>query len=358
MVNDHKTIYIERHGKITKTNAQFVDEAHLLRIIDKIISRIGRRIDESSPYVDARLPDGSRVNAIIPPLAVRGSSLTIRKFRRDPFTMADLIKFGTLTHKSGQFLEACVRGKLNVLISGGTGSGKTTTLNVLSAAIPTDERIITVEDAAELQLKQEHVITLESRPANIEGKGQVTIRDLVRNTLRMRPDRIIVGECRGAEAVDMLQAMNTGHDGSLTTIHANNPRDALSRTETLVLTAGVELPLRAIREQISSAFDLIVQVNRLVDGTRRITHVTEVLRMESDVVTLQDIFIAKAVDEAGGNQDAGHRLLGPLTSTGLKPHFLDKMASNGVNLPPNFFQEEGGERTASTSGIFGRAVGE
>ena len=227
MVNDHKTIYIERHGKITKTNAQFVDEAHLLRIIDKIISRIGRRIDESSPYVDARLPDGSRVNAIIPPLAVRGSSLTIRKFRRDPFTMADLIKFGTLTHKSGQFLEACVRGKLNVLISGGTGSGKTTTLNVLSAAIPTDERIITVEDAAELQLKQEHVITLESRPANIEGKGQVTIRDLVRNTLRMRPDRIIVGECRGAEAVDMLQAMNTGHDGSLTTIHANNPRDAL-----------------------------------------------------------------------------------------------------------------------------------
>ena len=217
MVNDHKTIYIERHGKITRTNAQFVDEPHLLRIIDKIISRIGRRIDESSPYVDARLPDGSRVNAIIPPLAVRGSTLTIRKFRRDPFAMADLIKFGTLTHKSGQFLEACVRGKLNILISGGTGSGKTTTLNVLSSAIPSDERIITVEDAAELQLKQDHVITLESRPANIEGKGQVTIRDLVRNTLRMRPDRIIVGECRGAEAVDMLQAMNTGHDGSLTT---------------------------------------------------------------------------------------------------------------------------------------------
>src|ERR1044071_5647920 len=222
MVNDHRTIYIERHGKISKTNAQFVDEAHLLRIIDKIISRIGRRIDESSPYVDARLPDGSRVNAIIPPLAVRGSSLTIRKFRRDPFTMADLIKFGTLTHKSDQFLEACVRGKLNILISGGTGSGKTTTLNVLSAAIPSDERIITVEDAAELQLKQEHVITLESRPANIEGKGQVTIRDLVRNPLRMRPDRIIVGECRGPETVDMLQAMNTGHDGSLTTVHANN----------------------------------------------------------------------------------------------------------------------------------------
>jgi pilus assembly protein CpaF len=356
MVNDHKTVYIERHGKITRTNAQFVDEAHLLRIIDKIISRIGRRIDESSPYVDARLPDGSRVNAIIPPLAVRGSSLTIRKFRRDPFTMADLIKFGTLTHKSGQFLEACVRGKLNILISGGTGSGKTTTLNVLSAAIPSDERIITVEDAAELQLKQEHVITLESRPANIEGKGQVTIRDLVRNTLRMRPDRIIVGECRGPEAVDMLQAMNTGHDGSLTTVHANNPRDALARTETLVLTAGVELPLRAIREQIASAFDLIVQVSRLVDGTRRITHVTEVLRMESDVIALQDIFIAKPVEDGAVNQDAGHRLLGPLTCTGLKPHFLDKMASNGVNLPPNFFQDETGER--NTAPIFGRAVGQ
>ncbi len=335
MVNDAHTIYIERHGKITRTNAHFVDEQHLLRIIDKIISRIGRRIDESSPYVDARLPDGSRVNAIIPPLAVRGSALTIRKFRRDPFTMPDLIKFGTLTHKSGQFLEACVRGKLNILISGGTGSGKTTTLNVLSSAIPSDERIITVEDAAELQLKQDHVITLESRPSNIEGKGQVTIRDLVRNTLRMRPDRIIVGECRGPETVDMLQAMNTGHDGSLTTVHANNPRDALARTETLVLTAGVDLPLRAIREQISSAFDLIVQVSRLVDGTRRITHVTEVLRMESDVVTLQDIFIAKPVEDvAEPRPETGHRLLGPLTCTGIKPHFLDKMAGNGVNLPP------------------------
>ena len=272
--------------------------------------------------------------------------------------MADLIKFGTLTHKSAQFLEACVRGKLNILISGGTGSGKTTTLNVLSSAIPTDERIITVEDAAELQLKQDHVITLESRPANIEGKGQVTIRDLVRNTLRMRPDRIIVGECRGAEAVDMLQAMNTGHDGSLTTIHANNPRDALARTETLVLTAGVELPLRAIREQISSAFDLIVQVSRLVDGTRRITHVTEVLRMESDVVTLQDVFLAKAIEDGAQNRDAGHRLLGPLTCTGIKPHFLDKMASNGVNLPPNFFQEDAQDRPPPPAGIFGRAVGQ
>jgi pilus assembly protein CpaF len=359
MVNDHQTIYIERHGKITRTNAQFVDEQHLLRIIDKIISRIGRRIDESSPYVDARLPDGSRVNAIIPPLAVKGAALTVRKFRKDPFTMADLIKFGTLTHKSGQFLEACVRGKLNILISGGTGSGKTTTLNVLSAAIPSDERIITVEDAAELQLKQEHVITLESRPSNIEGKGQVTIRDLVRNTLRMRPDRIIVGECRGPETVDMLQAMNTGHDGSLTTVHANNPRDALARTETLVLTAGVDLPLRAIREQISSAFDLIVQVSRLVDGTRRITHITEVLRMESDIVTLQDVFIAKPVDDVQANTDAGHRLLGPLTCTGIKPHFLDKMSSNGVNLPPNFFVPDSPERAASAGGgVFGRAVGQ
>ena len=289
--------------------------------------------------VDARLPDGSRVNAIIPPLAVRGPALTIRKFRKDPFQMEDLLRFGTLTPKCGQFLEACVRGKLNVLISGGTGSGKTTTLNVLSSAIPNDERIITVEDAAELQLRQEHVITLETRPSNIEGKGQVSIRDLVRNCLRMRPDRIIVGECRGGEAVDMLQAMNTGHDGSLTTVHANSPRDAMSRVETLVLTAGVELPMRAIREQIASAFDLVVQVNRLVDGSRRITHVTEVLRMESDMITMQDIFVAKPVEdhkEAG----AGNRLLGSLRCTGIKPQFLNKMAGNGVNLPANFFQLE------------------
>jgi len=350
MVNDHKTIYIERHGKITRTNAQFVDEAHLLRIIDKIISRIGRRIDESSPYVDARLPDGSRVNAIIPPLAVRGSSLTIRKFRRDPFTMADLIKFGTLTHKSGQFLEACVRGKLNILISGGTGSGKTTTLNVLSAAIPTDERIITVEDAAELQLQQEHVITLESRPPNIEGKGEVRIRELVKNALRMRPDRIIVGEVRGPETLDMLQAMNTGHEGSLTTIHANSPRDALSRVETLVLTAGVDLPLRAIREQIASAFDLLVQISRLVDGSRRVTHITEVLRMESDVITLQDIFIAKPPTEEAEASHGATRLLSPLACSGLKPNFLDKMAANGVMLQPSFFTKEDGDAPAVGQG--------
>ena len=305
MVNGPHSIWVERRGKLLRTDAGFVDDQHLLRIIDKIISRIGRRIDEASPMVDARLPDGSRVNAIIPPLAVTGPTLTIRKFRRDPLTMEDLLRFGTLTPRAAQLLEACVRGKLNILISGGTGSGKTTTLNVLSAAIPEGERIVTVEDAAELQLRQEHVITLESRPANIEGKGLVSIRDLVRNCLRMRPDRIIVGECRGPETIDMLQAMNTGHDGSLTTIHANTPRDALSRVETLVLTGGVELPLKAIREQIASAFDMVVQVSRLVDGTRRITHITEVLRMESDVVTLQDLFIAKPLEDGEEAAAAG-----------------------------------------------------
>ncbi len=355
MVNNAHTIFIERRGKITRSGAAFVDDQHLLRIIDKIISRVGRRVDEGSPMVDARLPDGSRVNAIIPPLAVKGPTLTIRKFRKDPFTMEDLLKFGTLTPKAGQFLEACVRGKLNILISGGTGSGKTTTLNVLSSAIPADERIITVEDAAELQLRQEHVITLETRPANVEGKGQVTIRDLVRNTLRMRPDRIIVGECRGPETVDMLQAMNTGHDGSLTTAHANTPRDALARIETLVLTAGIDLPLRAIREQASSAFDLIVQVSRLVDGSRRITHVTEVLRMESDVVTLQDIFLAKPIENESEARSTGNRLLGPLAATGIKPDCLDKLAANGVNLPASFFQIEA-DRPSVPTGAFGRPL--
>ena len=341
MVNGPHSIWVERRGKLLRTDAGFVDDQHLLRIIDKIISRIGRRIDEASPMVDARLPDGSRVNAIIPPLAVTGPTLTIRKFRRDPLTMEDLLRFGTLTPRAAQLLEAGVRGKLNILISGGTGSGKTTTLNVMSSAIPEGERIVTVEDAAELQLKQEHVITLETRPANIEGKGLVTIRDLVRNCLRMRPDRIIVGECRGPETIDMLQAMNTGHDGSLTTIHANTPRDALSRVETLVLTGGVELPLKAIREQIASAFDMVVQVSRLVDGTRRITHITEVLRMESDVVTLQDLFIAKPVED-GDEAAAGatSRLLGPMRATGIKPQFLNKMGENGVHLPPQFFQLE------------------
>src|SRR5687768_12341347 len=311
MVNNFDMIFIERDGKLERSQTTFADNAHLERIIDKIVSQIGRRIDESSPMVDARLPDGSRVNAIIPPLAVRGSALTIRKFKKDPLKMEDLIKFGTLSPKSAQFLELCVKGALNVVISGGTGSGKTTTLNVLSAAIPAEERIITVEDAAEVQLKQEHVITLESRPANIEGKGQVSIRDLVRNTLRMRPDRIVVGECRGAETVDMLQAMNTGHDGSMTTIHANNPREALSRVETLVLTAGVDLPLRAIREQAAGAIDLIVQVSRLVDGSRRITHITEVGKMEGELITLQDIFIAKP-DEEGAQTGGTTKLLGSL----------------------------------------------
>jgi pilus assembly protein CpaF len=355
MVNAYDRIYVERGGRLERTQAAFVDNAHLLRIIDKIVSQVGRRVDESSPMVDARLPDGSRVNAIIPPLALRGPTLTVRKFARDPYTMNDLIGFGTVTGKSAQFLSACVRGKLNVLISGGTGTGKTTTLNALSAFVPGDERIVTIEDAAELQLQQDHVITLESRPPNIEGKGEVRIRELVRNALRMRPDRIIVGEVRGAETLDMLQAMNTGHEGSLTTIHANSPRDALSRLETLVLTAGVDLPLRAIREQISSAFDLLVQIQRLVDGSRRITHVTEVLRMESDVITLQDIFAAKPPDEEH-NPSGGHsRLLSPLQATGLKPHFLEKLAANGVVLPPSFFGLEetpGAPRSAFSATSF------
>jgi pilus assembly protein CpaF len=339
MVNGPDSIYIERSGKIEHTGAAFVDDAHLMRIIDKIVSTVGRRVDESSPMVDARLPDGSRVNAIIPPLALRGPTLTIRKFSRDPYTMDDLINFGSITPKAAQFLAACVNGKLNILISGGTGTGKTTTLNAMSAYIPNVERIVTIEDAAELQLQQQHVITLESRPPNIEGQGEVRIRELVRNSLRMRPDRIIVGEVRGPETLDMLQAMNTGHEGSLTTIHANSPRDALSRLETLVMTAGVELPHRAIREQIASAFDLLIQITRLVDGSRRITHVSEVLGMESDVVTLQDVFVAKPPDEEQASSAAG-RLLGALECTGLKPHFLEKMATNGVVLPPQFFNEE------------------
>jgi pilus assembly protein CpaF len=356
MVNDYDRIYIERGGKIERARSTFADTAHLLRIIEKIVSQVGRRVDEASPMVDARLPDGSRVNAIIPPLSLRGPTLTIRKFSRDPYTMDDLISFGTLTPKAAQFLASCVRGKLNVLISGGTGTGKTTTLNALSAFVPNDERIITIEDAAELQLQQEHVITLEARPPNIEGQGEIRIRELVRNALRMRPDRIIVGEVRGPETLDMLQAMNTGHEGSLTTIHANSPRDALSRLETLVLTAGVELPLRAIREQISSAFDVLVQISRLVDGSRRLTHVTEVLRMESDVVTLQDIFLAKPPDEETAAATHALRLLTPLACTGLKPHFLEKMASSGVALPPTFFeQEETGFRPSFSAGAAGFA---
>ena len=353
MVNGPDRIYVERAGKIELSRSTFVDDAHLLRIIDKIVSQVGRRVDESSPMVDARLPDGSRVNAIIPPLSLRGPVLTIRKFSRDPYTMDDLINFGSVTSKAAHFLAACVQGKLNVLISGGTGTGKTTTLNALSAFVPGDERIVTIEDAAELQLQQDHVIPLESRPANIEGQGEVKIRELVRNALRMRPDRIIVGEVRGAETLDMLQAMNTGHEGSLTTIHANSPRDALARLETLVLTAGVELPHRAIREQISSAFDLLVQITRLVDGSRRLSHITEVLRMESDVITLQDIFVAKPPDEDSWRRGDPAPL--PAQVHGLKPHFLEKMAANGVTLPPNFFQQDSGRpgRTTFQAASFG-----
>ena len=338
MVNGPQRVYVERAGKIERTNARFVDEAHLMRIIDKIVSQIGRRVDEASPMVDARLPDGSRVNAIIPPLALSGPTLTVRKFSRDPYTINDLIGFGTLSARAAQFLGACVKGKLNVLISGGTGTGKTTTLNAISAFIPGDERIVTIEDAAELQLQQEHVITLEARPPNIEGTGEVRIRELVRNALRMRPDRIIVGEVRGPETLDMLQAMNTGHEGSLTTIHANSPRDALSRLETLVLTAGVELPHRAIREQISSAFDVLVQIVRLVDGSRRISAIAEVVGMEADVVTLQELYIASSPTEADAAR--AKRLLTPLRATGLRPHFLEKLAANNVILPPGFFSTD------------------
>src|ERR671933_158284 len=350
MVNDFDRVYVERSGKIERTPVSFVDSAHLLRIIDKIVSQVGRRIDEASPMVDARLPDGSRVNAIIPPLSLRGSTLTIRKFSRDPYTMDDLINFGTLSPKAAQFLAACVRGKLNILISGGTGTGKTTTLNAVSAFIPGSERIVTIEDAAELQLQQEHVIPLEARPPNIEGEGEVRIRELVRNALRMRPDRIIVGEVRGPETLDMLQAMNTGHEGSLTTIHANSPRDALSRLETLVLTAGVDLPLRAIREQIASAFDVVIQVVRLVDGSRRVSHVTEVLRMESDVITLQDIFIARPPSDEAEASHGATRLLSPLNCSGLKPQFLEKLAANGVVLQPSFFSQDDDEAPAVGQG--------
>src|SRR5919106_2705894 len=338
MANGPYDIFYEKSGRILKSEVRFVDETHLRRIIDKIVGQIGRRVDEATPMVDARLPDGSRVNAIISPLAIGGPFLTIRKFAVDPYQEADLINFGTLTQRTADFLRACVRGRLNILISGGTGSGKTTTLNVMSSYIPGDERIITVEDAAELQLHQEHVLTLESRPANIEGQGAVSIRDLVKNTLRMRPDRIVVGEVRDAAALDMLQAMNTGHDGSLTTVHSNSPRDTLSRVETMVLMAGMDLPIRAIREQVASAVDLIVHQSRLRDGSRRITHVTEVERMEGDVITLQDIFV---FDHSMGF-DADGRSRGRLKATGLRPKFLDKLAQNNVHVDPRVFLRDGG----------------
>lgn len=336
MVNNPGSIFIEKFGKLYPANKSFLDEAHLMRIIDKIVSRVGRRIDEASPYVDARLPDGSRVNVIIKPLAINGPMLTIRKFARDPFTIEDLIEMGTCTRKSADFLEACVRGRLNVIASGGTGTGKTTTLNVLSSFIPNDERIITIEDAAELQLNQSHVLRLESRPPNIEGKGEIAIRDLVRNSLRMRPDRIVVGEVRGGEALDMLQAMNTGHDGSLSTVHANSTRDVISRIETMVLMAGIDLPIRAIREQISSAVNLIVHMNRLKDGTRRFVKITEVQGMEGDIITLQDLFV---FDFSAGIDEKG-KFLGNIKSTGLLPNFLGRLHDIGIDVPMEIFEQE------------------
>ena len=326
MVNGFDHVFVERYGRIERADVEFDDEAHLRRIIDRICSRVGRRVDEASPMVDARLPDGSRVNAVVPPIALDGSTLTVRKFAVSPLTVDDLIRFATLTRKTADFLEMCVRGRRNVVVSGGTGSGKTTMLNILSGFVPHDERIVTIEDAAELQLRQEHVVRMEARPLNSEGRGLISIRDLVRNALRMRPDRIVVGEVRDAAALDMLQAMNTGHDGSLTTLHANAPRDAISRMETMVLMGGMELPVRAIRDQIASAVDLILQVSRLKDGTRRITHVSEVVGLESDVVSLQDLFLYDHKSAKGG-----------LKPTGLRPRFTDDLAICGVQLPPSLF---------------------
>jgi pilus assembly protein CpaF len=332
MVNGPFDIWIERHGRLMQTSVRFQDESHLRRILNKIVAQVGRRVDESSAMVDARLPDGSRINAIIPPLSLTGPVVTIRKFSRQRLTFQDLIKLGTLTTETMEFLERCVAAKLNMLISGGTGTGKTTLLNVLSEAIPDEERIITIEDSAELSLHQRHILRLESRPPNIEGEGEVAIRDLLRNSLRMRPDRIIVGEVRSGEALDMLQAMNTGHDGSLSTVHANSPRDALGRIETMVLMSGFEIPLRAVRQQVSSALDLIVQIERLDDGHRRITSVCEVQRMESDVITMQELFTWK-LDHVTGERVS----VGSLVSTGLRPTFLHKFEKRGVALPTGLF---------------------
>jgi pilus assembly protein CpaF len=333
MVNGPDQIYVERGGKIYWTGARFFDENQLRRTIEKIVARVGRRIDEASPYVDARLPDGSRVNAVIPPVAVDYPGLTIRKFSVDPYSAEDLVDFGTLTSPVARFLNACVEGRTNILVSGGTGAGKTTTLNVLSSYIPEDQRIITIEDAAELNLQQPHVFRLEYRPPNIEGTGEITIRDLVRNALRMRPDRIVVGEVRGGEALDMLQAMNTGHDGSISTIHANTPRDVLSRLETMTLMAGMDLTVKAVREQTAAAIDLIVHQARLKDGTRRFTHVTEVVGMEGDIITLQDIFLFNW--HAGVDEDG--KFLGGLEPTGLRPTFLDRLEDKGVTVDPGVF---------------------
>jgi pilus assembly protein CpaF len=331
MVNGAKNIYIERKGKVHRVPVTFENHDHVMRIIDRIVAPLGRRIDESSPYVDARLPDGSRVNAVIPPISLVGPVLTIRKFSKNPITVEQLIQFGSVTQEAVQFLKACVESRLNVVISGGTGSGKTTLLNVLSGFIPSDERIITIENAAELQLRQEHVITLESRPPNIEGRGEITIRDLVINSLRMRPERIIVGEIRDEAALDMLQAMNTGHDGSMTTLHSNGPRDTLARLETMTLMAGMDLPSRAIREQVASAIDLICHQERMRDGTRKITNLTEISGMEGDVITMTDIFVYEQTGIENG------QIQGRLRPTGLRPKFMDKLEAAGINLPPSIF---------------------
>jgi pilus assembly protein CpaF len=331
MVNGAKNIYIERKGKIIRVPVAFESNEHVMRIIDRIVSPLGRRIDESQPYVDARLPDGSRVNVIIPPISLVGPVITIRKFARKPFTVEQLIQFGSISEESIEFLKACVEARINLVISGGTGSGKTTLLNVISGFIPTNERIITIENAAELQLRQEHVVTLESRPCNIEGRGEVTIRQLVINALRMRPDRIIVGEIRDEAALDMLQAMNTGHDGSMTTCHSNGPRDTLSRIETMTMMAGMDLPIRAIREQVSSAIDLIVHQERMRDGSRKVTNITEVTGMEGDVITMTDIFV---FEQVGYEND---KVVGRLRPTGLRPKFIDKIEASGIHLPSNIF---------------------
>ncbi len=331
MVNGAKSIYIERKGKVHRVPVTFENNDHVMRIIDRIVAPLGRRIDESSPYVDARLPDGSRVNAVIPPISLVGPVLTIRKFSRNPITVEQLIQFGSISQEAIQFLKACVESRLNIVISGGTGSGKTTFLNILSGFIPGDERILTIENAAELQLRQEHVVTLESRPPNIEGRGEITIRDLVVNALRMRPERIIVGEIRDEAALDMLQAMNTGHDGSMTTLHSNGPRDTLSRLETMTLMAGMDLPARAIREQVSSAIDLIVHQERMRDGTRKIVNITEISGMEGEVITMTDIFVFEQTGIENG------QIVGRLRPTGLRPKFMDKIEASGINLPPSIF---------------------
>lgn len=335
MVNGPNQVYVESSGKLELTGLKFRDEQHLMNVIDRIVSQVGRHIDESSPMVDARLLDGSRVNAIIPPISLVGPVLTIRKFGKKPMTAQKLVGFGSLTPKMLSFLDACVRGKLNIVVSGGTGSGKTTLLNVLSSYIPSDERIVTIEDAAEVQLKQEHVITLEARPANLEGKGAITIRQLVKNALRMRPDRIIVGEVRSEETLDMLQAMNTGHDGSLTTTHANSPRDTISRFETMVMMSGMELPSKAIREQVASAIDLIVQQSRLRDGSRKITSISEIVGMEGDVISMQDIFVY----ETEGKLDSTGKFKGKFRATGVRPNCLEKIRGNGVSVSNDWFTD-------------------